>query len=282
VRVDYLPFWPIGLTKTDRGGVGSEGSYGVDLENIGSTSPPVSVHWQNACQSSGSNNWQKLPATYQISFILSGPQAALDEVSRVNPSVAAGVDPGFACQRKDTPGPRPGEVAIEKLTATWNGQTVGAGKTLVVPVGNKPTIAWSVANCGAGCEIGLEKFDGTVQGGDSLKVMNNLATTNSIQALATDTVTTYLMGASDAASRKVNDIESAQVTIQLTTTGETCPGCQWYYYQLSSPSGSANPECFTYAAYGTPASTEAAAQGQATNYSVKQITEQQYYTGCSE
>jgi len=35
---------------------------------------------------------------------------------------------------------------------------------------------------------------------------------NSIQALATDTVTTYLMGASDAASRKVNDIESAQVT----------------------------------------------------------------------
>src|SRR5580692_6363455 len=58
-RVDYLPFWPIGLTKTDRGGVGSEGSYGVDLENAGSTTPPVSVHWQNACQSSGSNNWQK-------------------------------------------------------------------------------------------------------------------------------------------------------------------------------------------------------------------------------
>jgi hypothetical protein len=278
-RVDYLPFWPIGLTTTDRGGIGSEGSYGVDLENPGSNALPVSVHWQNACQSSGSNDWAHLPATYQISFVLSGPQAALDAVSKVNPSVPATVDPGLACLRADTPGPRPGEVAIESLTASWNGQTRKAGQTLVIPVGSQAVISWDVEFCGAGCQIGLEANNGAPPNG---WVKNNVTPKNSIKVMPQDTTTTYLMGASDTASRKVNDIESAKVTVQLTNnSGTPCTTCQWYYFQLNSPSGAANSECFTYAAYGTESAAEAEAKAQATNYTVKQITAQQYYAGCS-
>ena len=265
--------------QTDRGGLGSEGSYGVDLEDPGSKTPPISVHWQNACQSSTSNNWSKLPATYQISFVLAGPQSALDEVSRKNASVAPSVNPGPVCNRSDTPGPPPGQCAIECLTATWNGHTVGAGNTLVIPVGSKATVAWTTANCGAGAAIGLEAINGT--GAAEIWTKNNLAAQGSIGVAPTDDVTTYLMGASDTKSRSMNDIESAKVLIQLTTTGAaTCSGCQWYYFQLNSPAGS-NPECFTYAAYGTLAQAQAEAQAQATNYTVKQITAEQYYAGCS-
>ena len=278
-RVDYIPFWPIGLSKTDRGGIGSEGSYGVDLENSGPNQPPISVHWQNACQSSGSNDWAHRPATYQISFILNGPQAALDQVSKVNPSVPASVDPGFACLRKDTPGPRPGEVAIENLSASWNGQSRKAGQTLVIPVGSQAVISWDVQFCGAGCAIGLEAINGT--GANARWVKNNLMPQKSLQVMPQDTVTTYLMGASDNASRAAGITESAKVTVQLTnSSAATCTGCQWYYFQLTSPSGS-TPECFTYAAYGTQASAEAAAKAQASNYTIKMITAQQYYDGCS-
>jgi len=279
-RVDYTPFWPIGLTKTDRGGIGSEGSYGVDLENPGPNVPPVSVEWQNACQSSGSNDWAHLPATYQISFILSGPQAALDEVSKVNPSVPATVDPGFACLRADTPGPRPGEVAIESLTASWNGQTRKAGQTLVIPVGSKAVISWDVEFCGAGCSIGLEGNNGVPPNGF---VLNNVPPKHSITVTPPETTNTYVLGASDTASRSVNDYESAKVTVQLTnSSGTGCTSCQWYYFQLNSPSGAASAECFTYAAYATSeSSAEAEAKAQATNYTVKPITAQQYYDGCS-
>ena len=282
-RVDYTPFWPIGLTKTDRGGIGSMGSYGVDLENPGNNTPPISVHWQNACQASTSNDWEHLPATYQISFVLSGPQAALNQVSQKNASVPASVNPIIACRRADTPGPLPGGVAIESFTASWNGHTETAGKTLVIPVGSKATLAWNVANCGAGCKVNLA----AVRGGTSAPSLwaKPVATTGSMPVAPTDMATTYEIGASDTATLQYQppDIESAKVNVQLTNsgTGPTCSGCQWFYFKLTSPAGAANAECFTFAAYApNEAAAKTEAQGQATNYTVTPITADQYYQGC--
>jgi hypothetical protein len=269
-RIDYIPFWPIGLSKTDRGGIGSEGSYGVDLVRPGQHGSLVDVHWQNACQ----DQWRGLPVAYQISFILSGPQAGLDAVSKINASVPATVDPGFACSRKETPGPRPGELAIESFTASWNGQTWKAGQTLVIPVGTQATLNWDVEHCGAGCSIGIEKFRGTPNHYIGTAVRQNLSPQGSLVTAPTDTVTTYTMGAYDDASQKDGVIESATVTIQLTNQStQTCQGCQWWFFTLTSPS-----DCIPIAAYGTQASAAAQAQSNATNYKLNNITADQYFS----
>jgi hypothetical protein len=74
-RVDFKAFWPdASITHTDRGGVGSGGSYGSSMSQQGKP-PFVSVHWENACEAStGGNDWSNLPVTYQISFIVSHPK----------------------------------------------------------------------------------------------------------------------------------------------------------------------------------------------------------------
>ena len=278
-RVDYIPFWPIGLSKTDRGGVGSTGSYGVDLAQPGQNGAFVDAHWQNACR----DHWSGLPVAYQVSFVLSGPQAALDKVSKVNPSVPASTNPGFACSRKETPGPRPGEVAIESFTASWNNNTRNQGQTLVIPVGQKAILAWNVSYCGAGCSVRMQEYDGTVKSYIHTLVTPMLKTSNSLTVAPSSTVTTYVLAAYDDASTKDGVIESATITVQLTnSSAASCPGCQWWYFTLTSPPGFSTPECRPIAVYGTQATAAAEAQSTATNYKLKTITADQYFsdTGC--
>jgi len=97
--VQYKVFWPAGINHTDRGGLGSEGSYGASASQQFSATPPLySVHWENACEGSTSANWSTLPITYQVSFVISVPRG-------VTVKNAVSVDPpsGDVCNAADIP-----------------------------------------------------------------------------------------------------------------------------------------------------------------------------------
>lgn len=64
----FQPQWPEGLTAVDRGGWGSQGSYGARVISRGLELPLV-VRWENTCQ----GRWQTLPVAYDISFVVRIP-----------------------------------------------------------------------------------------------------------------------------------------------------------------------------------------------------------------
>jgi hypothetical protein len=74
VGVQYKMNWPAGLTKTDRGDIGSKGSYGASADGQLQSKPPLfSVHWENSCQATNSKDWGNLPVTYQVFFVIDVP-----------------------------------------------------------------------------------------------------------------------------------------------------------------------------------------------------------------
>ena len=134
VRVDYKVFWPVGLNKTDRGGWGSSGSYGVD-ESQQNKAPLVSMHWQNACEQPwppSGKNWSGLNATYQISFIVSHPQSVVLK----DPGVSANSPFLDVCSKGDQPigngsstAPTPLAVYLATQGTWFEGSFGGSGAT---------------------------------------------------------------------------------------------------------------------------------------------------------
>jgi hypothetical protein len=101
--VQFKVFWPTGLTHTDRGGLGSKGSYGASADKQFQSKPPLySVHWENACEASTSNDWSTLPITYQVSFTVTVPAGVT-----LKNSVNVEPDSGDICNASDLPVPKP-------------------------------------------------------------------------------------------------------------------------------------------------------------------------------
>ncbi len=97
--VMYTPYWPPGMDHTDRGGLGSKGSYGTNADRgIQSTAPLYSVEWQNACQASTGADWSALPVTYQVSFLISVPKGVF-----VKGAVSPDSPSGEVCHVADRP-----------------------------------------------------------------------------------------------------------------------------------------------------------------------------------
>lgn len=98
----YKAYWPPNLNRTDRGGLGSQGSYGDDADgSIQAKAPLFSVHWQNACQANpNGNSWRGLNNTYQVSFLISVPNGV-----NVDGAVPINYVSGPMCAKNDQPGP---------------------------------------------------------------------------------------------------------------------------------------------------------------------------------
>jgi len=113
--VMYTAYWPPGLTKTDRGGAGSEGAYGDDADaSIQSTLPLFSVHWQNACQAVPfAHDWRFQNNAYQVSFVIDVPNGVV--VDGAVPLTAAN---GPVCSASDTPSGNPTSSVIGSGMAT--------------------------------------------------------------------------------------------------------------------------------------------------------------------
>jgi hypothetical protein len=105
VGVAYMPFWPSNIHKTDRGSLGSAGSYGIDADlRIQKSAPLFTVHWQNACQPTASGDytgdWSTLNDTYQVSFLISVPTGTFVDGAVPFTSIA-----GPVCADSDKPPP---------------------------------------------------------------------------------------------------------------------------------------------------------------------------------
>jgi hypothetical protein len=141
--VQYHMYWPAGIDHTDRGGVGSKGSYGASADSHFQAKPPLySVHWENACQASTSADWSTLPIAYQVSFILNVP-AGVNVPGSVPYSPS---DPiGLVCHAGDIPvamnplPPQPIAVYLSTKGTWFEGSfgTTTSGKLLTISNGEQ-------------------------------------------------------------------------------------------------------------------------------------------------
>jgi hypothetical protein len=157
VGVAYMPFWPPNLHKTDRGSLGSAGSYGVDADSrLQKSAPLFSVHWQNACQPTASGDytgdWSTLNNTYQVSFLISVPNGTFVDGAQPFSGIA-----GPICADSDKPpaGKAPGTdtfpqsatypVALQKQAPSNGGWLPWYG-TFPPPevTGQTPINSWTV------------------------------------------------------------------------------------------------------------------------------------------
>jgi hypothetical protein len=170
----------------------------------------------------------------------------------------------------------PPVLKIKQFEATGNGTTAIAPNPLYVPVGTSPKLSWTIENCNAGCAISLQAKGGT--NGPTLFTKTNLSPNGSTTVAPNQTFTTYILSASAASSS-----DTKSMVVQLAPLApQQCSSCSWYYFQLNSPPDAATPECFTFAAWAAnDAAAKASAQAQATNYTVTEITQDQYNAGCN-
>jgi len=124
--VEFKVFWPQGIDHTDRGGIGSEGSYGADADKHFESKPPLySVSWQNACEASTGANWSGLPITYQVSFTVNVPNGV-----KIDNAVSAEPASGDVCDVGDIP-TGPAQPQSTTLASGWAGQVLFCNTTAV-------------------------------------------------------------------------------------------------------------------------------------------------------
>ena len=150
-----------------------------------------------------------------------------------------------------------------------------AGKEYI-PVGGSTTLTWSVANCGAGCQI-------TLEGRNDPGWARVFLRATQLPAQGSHTLTpgsTNSKMTLTATSPSGTDTKSITIDLYATPTSPTCSGCSWFYFKMTPPSTLVS--CVTVAYYAATESTaKQMAEAEWSGYKATTITYQQFTAGCS-